>query len=43
MDKYMNYSFYDETGKHILIVDSNTPQESIERYKEKYDEVKYEE
>lgn len=37
------YSYYDETGKHIAIVHKNTPKESIERYKEKYDEVRYEE
>lgn len=42
-DKYINYSFYDETGKHILIVNEDTPEESIERYKQKYDEVKYKE
>ncbi len=38
-----NYSYYDETGKHIAIVNKNTPKETIERLKQKYDEVKYEE
>ena len=43
MDNYFNYSFYDEIGKHIAIVHPNTPKETIERYLEKYDEVKFKE
>lgn len=43
MDNYINYSYYDENGKHILIIHKNTPQETIDRYLQKYDEVKYKE
>ncbi len=43
MDNYFNYSYYDETGKYIAIVHKNTPKETIEKYLEKYDEVKYKE
>lgn len=43
MDNYFNYSFYDETGKNIVIVHKNTPKETIERYAQVYDEVKFEE
>ena len=37
------YSFYDETGKYIAIVHENTPKETIERLKQKYNEVRYKE
>ena len=43
MDNYINYSYYDELGKHILIIHKNTPQETIDRYLQKYDEVRYKE
>ena len=43
MEQGFNYSYYDETGKHIAIVHENTPKETIERLKKKYDEVRYEE
>ena len=43
MEEGLNYSYYDESGKHIAIVHKNTPKESIERYLQKYDEVKYKE
>ncbi len=43
MDNYINYSYYDETGKYIAIVHENTPKETIERFKKIYDEVKYKE
>lgn len=38
-----NYSYYDETGKHIAIVNENTPKETIEGLKQKYDGVRYKE
>lgn len=43
MDNYFNYSYYNEEGKHIAIVHPNTPKETIERYLQKYDEVKFKE
>lgn len=39
----INYSYYDETGKYIAIVNEDAPKETIERLKRKYDEVKYKE
>jgi len=43
MEEGINYSFYDEIGKHIAIVNEDTPKETIERLKQKYDEVKFKE
>lgn len=43
MDNYLNYAYYDDCGNLIAIIHKNTPQETIERYKKKYDEGKYEE
>lgn len=43
MDNYINYAYYDETGKYIAIVHKNTSKETMQRYLEKYDEVKFEE
>ena len=43
MEQGFLYGYYDEQGKHIAIVHRNTPKETIERLKEKFDEVKYEE
>jgi hypothetical protein len=42
MDSYINHSYYDEVGKYIVVVHKNTPKETIERYKKKYDEVRVE-
>ena len=30
MEQGFNYSYYDELGKHIAIVQENTPKETIE-------------
>lgn len=43
MEQGFNYSYYDETGKYIAIVNENTPKETIERLSKIYDEVKYKE
>lgn len=43
MEKYINYTFYEETGKHIAIIYENTPKEILEEFKKVYDEVKYKE
>lgn len=37
------YSYYEEDGKEVAIIHKNTPQETIDRLKQKYDEVRCEE
>ena len=43
MDNFIRYTFYDETGKKVAIIDLKTPKEVILEWQKKYDEVKYEE
>lgn len=43
MDNYIQYTFYDEVGKNIAIINKNTPKEFIKKLQEEYDEVKYKE
>ena len=43
MDDGFIYGYYEEDGRLIAIVHENTPKETIERLKKKYDEVRYEE
>lgn len=39
----LKYSYYDEEGKFIAIVNRFTSLKEIEKLKEKYDEVRYDE
>ncbi len=43
MDNYIKYTFYDETGKKIAIINQNTPIEIIKKYEKEYDEIKFKE
>lgn len=43
MDNYIKYTFYDEVGKYIAIINQNTPKEIIQKLQEQYDEVKFKE
>ena len=43
MDNYIKYTFYDEVGKHIAIINQNTPKEIIQELHKQYDEVKFKE
>jgi len=43
MDNYIQYTYYDEVGKHIAIINQDTPKEIIKKLQKKYDEVKYKE
>ena len=40
---YVDYTFYDESGKYIAIVKDNISKEMLEKLQEEYDEVKYKE
>ena len=43
MDNYIQYTFYDEIGNHIAIINKDIPKEIIKKLQEEYDEVKYKE
>lgn len=43
MDNYIRYAYYDEIGKHIAIINKDTPNEVIKKLQKEYDEVKYKE
>lgn len=43
MKEYLIYSFYNEVHNFIAIIREDTPEEVIEQFKQKYDEVKYKE
>ena len=43
MDNYIRYTYYDEVGKHIAIINQDTPKGIIKKLQEEYDEVKYKE
>ena len=43
MDNYIQYTYYDEVGDYIAIINKNTPKEIIKKLSEEYDEVKYKE
>lgn len=43
MEQGFLYGYYEEDGRFVAIVNKNTPKETIERLKQKYDEVKYKE
>ncbi len=43
MDDYIQYTYYDEVGKHIAIINQDTPNEIIKKLQEEYDEVKLKE
>ena len=41
MEDYIKYTYYDDIGKLIAIIDIKTPKEVIIELQRKYDEVKY--
>ena len=43
MDNYIQYTYYDEVGKYIAIVNQNVTEEIMEELCKKYDEVKFKE
>lgn len=45
MKKYIRYTFYEEDGKYIAIIEKYTPKDIIEilRNEHKYDDIRYEE
>ena len=43
MEKYIKYSFYDELGKKIVILDKNIDKDIMQKILQQYDEVRYEE
>lgn len=43
MDNYIQYTYYDDIGKNIAIINTDTPNEVIKKLQEEYDEVKYKE
>ena len=43
MDNYIQYTFYDDTKKKIVIINKNTPKDIIKKLQEEYDEIKYKE
>lgn len=43
MDNYIRYTFYDEVGCKVAIINQNTPKEIIQELQKQYDEVKFKE
>lgn len=43
MDNYIRYTYYDDIGHYIAIINKDTPNEVIKKLQDKYDEVKYKE
>ena len=43
MDNYIQYTYYDEVGKHIAILNHNVTKEVMEELSKQYDEVKFKE
>lgn len=43
MDNYIQYTYYDEVGYKVAIINKNTPKEIIMKLQKEYDEVKYKE
>lgn len=43
MEGYIRYTYYDDVGCKVAIIDIRTPKEIILELQKKYDEVKYNE
>ena len=43
MDKNIKYSYYDETGKKVAVVNKDIDKDIMQKILQQYDEVRYEE